>query len=33
LNEIPVLISIIGGVITILGVFLVNKYGLSSDEP
>lgn len=33
LNEIPVLISIIGGVVTILGVFLVNKYGLSSDEP
>lgn len=33
LNEIPVLISIIGGVITILGVFLVNKYGLSSGEP
>jgi drug/metabolite transporter (DMT)-like permease len=33
LNEIPVLISIIGGVVTILGVFVVNKYGLSSDEP
>lgn len=32
-NEIPALISIIGGVITILGVFLVNKYGLSSDKP
>ena len=33
LNEIPALISMIGGVVTILGVFLVNKYGLSSDEP
>lgn len=33
LNEIPALISIIGGVVIILGVFLVNKYGLSSDEP
>ena len=33
LNEIPVLIAITGGVVTILGVFLVNKYGLSSDEP
>lgn len=32
-NEIPALISIIGGVITILGVFLVNKYGLLSDKP
>jgi len=31
LNEIPALISIIGGVVTILGVFLVNKYGLSSS--
>jgi drug/metabolite transporter (DMT)-like permease len=33
LNEIPALISMIGGVVTILGVFLFNKYGLSSDEP
>jgi len=33
LNEIPALIAITGGVVTILGVFLVNKYGLSSDEP
>ena len=33
LNEIPALISMIGGVVTILGVFLVNKYGLSSDKP
>jgi len=32
LNEIPALIAITGGVVTILGVFLVNKYGLSSDE-
>ncbi len=32
LNEIPASISIIGGVVTILGVFLVSKYGLSSDE-
>ncbi|GAF76612.1 unnamed protein product [marine sediment metagenome] len=33
LDEIPALIAITGGVVTILGVFLVNKYGLSSDEP
>lgn len=33
LNEIPALISIIGGVVTILGVFWVNKYGLSSYKP
>jgi drug/metabolite transporter (DMT)-like permease len=32
LSEIPALIAITGGVVTILGVFLVNKYGLSSDE-
>ena len=33
LSEIPALISIFGGVVTLLGVFLVNKYGLSSSEP
>jgi drug/metabolite transporter (DMT)-like permease len=33
LNEIPALISMVGGVVTILGVFLVNKYGLSKGEP
>ena len=33
LNEIPALISMIGGAVTILGVFLFNKYGLSSNEP
>jgi drug/metabolite transporter (DMT)-like permease len=32
LNEMPAPIAITGGVITILGVFLVNKYGLSSDD-
>ena len=32
LSEIPALISMIGGVVSILGVFLVNKYGLSSGE-
>jgi drug/metabolite transporter (DMT)-like permease len=33
LKEIPALFSLIGGVVIILGVFLVNKYGLSSDQP
>jgi len=32
LKEIPTLIAIIGGVVTLLGVFLVNKYGLSSNK-
>ena len=31
LNEMPTPIAIIGGVVTILGVFLINKYGLLSD--
>ena len=33
LDEIPASISIIGGFVTILGVFLVNKYGLLSSGP